>query len=42
MVIVDTAGMPRTPCWVVMPKMARRMESVLEFILKGMSLVTAN
>jgi hypothetical protein len=42
MVMVETAGIPRTPCWAVMPKMARRMESVLEFILKGMSLIKAN
>lgn len=42
MVMVETAGMARAPCWAVMPKMARRMESVFEFILKGMSLIEAN
>ena len=33
MVMVDSPGMARTPCWAAMPKMARRIESVVCAIL---------
>jgi hypothetical protein len=29
MVMVESPGMARTPCWAAMPKMARRIESVV-------------
>lgn len=33
MVMVESPGMARTPCWAAMPKMARRIESVVGAIL---------